>query len=145
MDWSKIRYLVVGSGFFGSVIAERIAADMGQHVVVIEKRNHIGGNSHSELDPTTGIEYHTYGSHIFHTSDPAVWSYINKFSPINSYRHKVLSRYMGKTYQMPINLSTINTFYNVDLNPAEAEAFLNSEIASAKIDTRQILRKKQFR
>jgi len=128
MDLENLKYLVVGAGFFGSVIAERIAEDKGERVVVIDKRNHIGGTSYSESDRETGIEYHRYGSHIFHTSIEDVWKYINKFGKFNSYRHKVLTSYDDKIYQMPINLETINTFYRLSLQPSEAEKFIKSEV-----------------
>lgn len=133
MDLNGLKYLVVGAGFFGAVIAERIAADLGERVLVVEKRPHIGGNSYSEDDPETGIECHLYGSHIFHTSDEAVWRYINRFAGFNAYRHKVLTRYGDRVYLMPINLATINSFYGLDLSPTEAEAFIREEIAKERI------------
>ena len=128
MDLENVKYLVVGAGFFGSVIAERIAEDKGERVVVIDKRDHIGGTSYSESDRETGIEYHRYGSHIFHTSIEDLWKYINRFCQFNSYRHKVLTSYDKKIYQMPINLETINAFYGVSLQPSEAEKFIKSEV-----------------
>lgn len=84
MDLGGAKHLVVGAGFFGAVIAERIANEMGQPVVVIDKRSHIGGNCFSEVEPETGIEYHKYGTHIFHTGNPVVWEYINRFTSFNS-------------------------------------------------------------
>jgi UDP-galactopyranose mutase len=133
MDLNGLQYLVVGAGFFGAVMAERIANDLGQRVLVIDKRNHIGGNSYSAPDPETGIECHCYGSHIFHTAKSNVWEYITRFSEFNSYRHKVLTRYQGRTFSMPINLSTINSLYNLDLTPAEASSFIREESAKAGI------------
>jgi len=133
MDLEHVKYLVVGAGFFGSVIAERIAEDKGERVVVIDKRDHIGGASYSESDRETGIEYHKYGSHIFHTSIEDVWKYINRFDKFNSYRHKVLTTYNSRIYQLPINLETINTFYGVSLKPSEAEKFIQSEIEKENI------------
>ena len=102
---------------------------MKQPVTIIDKRDHIGGNCHSSLDGETGIECHRYGSHIFHTSLPQVWEYINKFGEFTSYQHKVFITYQGKAYTMPINLSTINAFYDKNFRPAEAAAFLEAEIA----------------
>jgi len=121
-------YLIVGAGFFGSVIAERIANDLGSKVLVIDKRSHIGGNCYSEIDAETGIEVHTYGTHIFHTSSRKVWDYITKFTEFNSYHHQVLTTYKNKVYQMPINLETINSFYNLNLKPYEAKEFIKNEI-----------------
>jgi len=133
MNLENLKYLVVGAGFFGSVIAERIAEDKGERVVVLDKRDHIGGASFSEVDRETGIEYHKYGSHIFHTSIKEVWNYINRFCCFNSYRHKVLTKYDEKVYQMPINLETINAFYGTNLKPPEAEDFIKSEIEKENI------------
>jgi UDP-galactopyranose mutase len=86
-------YLIVGAGFFGSVIAERIANDLGSKVLVIDKRSHIGGNCYSEIDAETGIEVHKYATHVFHTSSRKVWDYITKFTEFNSYHHQVLTTY----------------------------------------------------
>lgn len=137
-----LNYLVVGTGFFGAVIAERIATDLGERVVVVEKRHHPGGNSYSEDDPKTGIECHTYGSHIFHTSDEATWKYINRFTSFNNYRHKVLTLYRNKVFQMPVNLSTINAFYGLNLKSYEAEKFITSEIEKDRTDTPRNLEEK---
>lgn len=124
-----MSYLVVGSGIWGAVIAERIASVLNQPVTIIDRRDHIGGNCHSSLDEETGIECHRYGSHIFHTSLPQVWEYLSQFCEFTSYRHKVLITHGGKVYAMPINLFTINAFYGKNFTPSEAEAFLAAEIA----------------
>ena len=133
MNLNDCKYLIVGSGIFGSVIAERIANDIGEHVTIIEKRSHIGGNCYTKTDDKTGIEEHCYGSHIFHTSNTKVWDYINRFCKFNTYRHKVLTRYKGQTYVMPINLSTINMLYGLDLKPFEADSFIKTEADSEGI------------
>ena len=124
-----LKYLVVGAGFFGSVVAERIASDLGERVLVIDKRPHIGGNCHSEIEAASGIEYHTYGSHIFHTADREVWSYLQRFCSLNAYRHKVLTEHDGRVFQMPINLATINEFYGTTFTPEQARRFIAQEIA----------------
>ncbi|MCR5220346.1 MAG: UDP-galactopyranose mutase [bacterium] len=124
-----MQYLVVGAGIWGSVIAERIATVMKQPVTVIDRRDHIGGNCYSSLDEETGIECHRYGSHIFHTSLPEVWEYINQFGEFTSYQHKVFITHKDRVYTMPINLGTINAFYDKNFRPAEAAAFLKEEIA----------------
>jgi len=123
----KTDYLIVGSGFFGSVLAERIANELGKKVTLIERRPHIGGNCYSQQDEETGIEFHKYGTHIFHTNSKKVWSYLNRFTEFNSYYHQVLTTHNGVVYQMPINLETINSFYGVRLKPYEVEAFLKEE------------------
>jgi UDP-galactopyranose mutase len=124
MELKDFSYVVVGSGFSGAVIAERIAGQLGQKVLVIEKRDHIGGNCYSETDAATDIEYHRYGTHIFHTSNERVWNYICRFTAFNNYRHQVLSCHKGRNYQFPINLETINHFYNVNLKPFEVDDFM---------------------
>jgi len=124
IDPASFPYVIVGSGLLGSVLAERIATQLDRRVLVIEKRDHIGGNCYSEEDAETGIEYHRYGTHIFHTSNEKVWTYINRFISFNTYRHQVLTSYKGRMYQFPINLETINTFYNVNLRPFEVDAFM---------------------
>lgn len=128
MNLSGLKYLVVGSGFFGAVIAERIANDLGERVVVLEQRDHIGGNSYSAPDEATGIDCHVYGSHIFHTKSSKVWDYINNFCSFNSYRHKVLTNHRGVVYQMPVNLDTINRFFGTVFSPGEARAFVDEEM-----------------
>ena len=137
MDYKRYKsfdYVLVGAGFFCSVIAERIANDMSKKVLIIEKRNHIGGNCYSEIDKKTGIEYHKYGTHIFHTSDKEVWDYLSNFTSFNSYYHQVLTVYNGQVYQMPINLETINSFYKINLKPFEVDAFLKKEIETESYD-----------
>ena len=129
-----MKYFIIGSGIWGTVIAERIASEMNEQVMVVDKRDHIGGNCHSSLDEETGIECHRYGSHIFHTSLPEVWEYLSLFGEFTSYRHKVLITHGGKVYAMPINLFTINAFYGKNFSPAEAEAFLAAEIARDHIE-----------
>lgn len=128
MDLSGLKYLIVGGGFFGSVLAERIANQLHEKVLVLDKRNHIGGNSYSLDDSETGIHYHLYGTHIFHTSNEKVWKYINQFTEFNSYFHQVLTIHKKKVFQMPINLETINSFYNLNLKPFEVVDFLKLEI-----------------
>jgi len=126
-------YLVVGAGFYGSVIAERIANDLKKTVIIIDKRPHLGGNCYSTIDRETGIEYHPYGPHIFHTSDPKVWEYICQFTDFNSYYHQVLVTHKDRVYQMPFNLDTINAFYGKHLKPSEAKALIQKEIKKTKI------------
>jgi len=126
-------YLIIGAGLFGSVIAERIANELNKKVLIIEKRSHIGGNCYSKQDEDTGIEYHQYGTHIFHTSSPKVWKYITKFTEFNNYHHQVLTSWQNKVYQMPINLETINSFFDLNLKPYEVEDFLAKEIIKENI------------
>jgi len=126
MDISEYSYVIVGSGLLGAVVAECIASQLDQPVLVIEKRDHIGGNCYSVIDAATNIEYHRYGTHIFHTSNEKVWNYIRKFTTFNTYQHRVLSVYKDQNYQFPINLATINQFYRLNLQPYEVDDFMAS-------------------
>lgn len=130
MDISDYSFVVAGSGLLGSVIAERIGNCLNQPVLVIEKRDHIGGNCYSETDASTQIEFHKYGTHIFHTSNEKVWQYVNQFTSFNAYRHQVLASYNNKIYQLPINLETINSFFNVNLKPFEVDEFMLTRTTS---------------
>ena len=123
----KTDFLIVGSGLYGCVIAERISSILKKKVIILEKRNHIGGNCYSEVDKNTGIEYHKYGTHIFHTSIKAVWDYLKDFTKFNSYRHQVLTKYKSKTYQLPINLETINSFFGKNFSPSQARDFVTRQ------------------
>ncbi len=136
LDLNGLKYLIVGAGFYGCTIAERIAEDKKLKVLVVEKRNHIGGNSYSEIEPETGIECHKYGSHIFHTKSSEVWQYLNRFCSFNHYRHKVLSSYKGRMYPIPINLQTINAFYGSCLTPSQAKQMVFAE-AEGKLPEQQ--------
>jgi UDP-galactopyranose mutase len=118
--------LIVGSGFFGSVIAERCANDLGLKVLLLESRDHIGGNCYSYNDEKTNINIHKYGPHIFHTSNEQVWKYINQFTNFNNYKHQCMSRIGKKTYSMPMNLATINQWFKWDLTPQQAKDFFKS-------------------
>jgi UDP-galactopyranose mutase len=133
MAIADYRIVVVGSGFFGSTVANLLATQHDIAVLVLEMRDHIGGNSHSRVDPRTGIEYHAYGSHIFHTPNPDVWEFVNRFSRFNNYRHRVITKHCGRPYTMPINLMTINNFYGTNFTPDEARTFIGDEIARDKI------------
>ncbi len=121
-------FVVVGAGLFGAVFAHEVKK-AGRKVLVIEKRDHIGGNCYSYDDPETGINIHKYGPHIFHTPDKQIWDYVNSFADFNNYRHRVLTTAGGKVYFLPINLKTINKFYNLNLTPDEAAEFLKSKIS----------------
>ncbi|MHA3682853.1 UDP-galactopyranose mutase [Leucobacter sp. HY1908] len=126
--------LVVGSGFFGLTIAERAAA-AGKKVVVIDRRPHIGGNAYSHADPETGIEVHTYGAHLFHTSNETVWEYVNRFTSFTGYQHKVYSNFKGEVYPLPINLGTINQFFRAAYGPDEARALIAKQ--AEEFDTKE--------
>jgi UDP-galactopyranose mutase len=116
--------IVVGAGFYGATIAERVASKLGRKVLVLERRRHIGGNCYSEEDRETGIEYHKYGSHLFHTNSEEVWRYVNRFTSFTNYRHRVLTIHKGQIYTMPINLGTICAFFGRYMTPGQARELI---------------------
>ncbi len=130
----KKNFFIIGAGCFGSTLAHLIATKCNEKVTVVEKRDHIGGNCYSFLDPKTGICCHKYGSHIFHTSSKEVYNFISQFVELNHYRHFVMTRSNGDVYSMPINLRTINKFFKKNFRPHEAKIFLNNKISESHID-----------
>ena len=134
--------VVVGTGLFGLTVAERAAQIFKAKVEMIESRSHIGGNAFSYFDQLTNIEVHKYGSHIFHTSNQKVWDYVNKFTTFTSYRHQVYTRHKNSFHSMPINLSTINSFFGMALNPSEARDLLAKQISEIEILDPQNLEEK---
>jgi len=120
--------VVVGAGLFGLTVAERLAS-AGVRVAVVERRDHLGGNAASYREPTTGIEVHRYGAHLFHTSDERVWAYVNRFTGFTGYVHRVFTVHRGVVYPLPVNLGTINQFFGTALSPAQARALIASQAA----------------
>jgi UDP-galactopyranose mutase len=119
--------IVVGSGIFGLTVAERLTAELGLKVLILERRSSIGGNMESYFDEETGIEVHKYGSHLFHTNNAKVWEYVKTFSEFTNYRHKVLATHNGQFFSLPINLHTICQFYGGLLSPNEARELIESK------------------
>ncbi|HWK93738.1 MAG TPA: UDP-galactopyranose mutase [Luteimicrobium sp.] len=124
-----IDLVVVGSGFFGLTVAERMATEHGARVLVVERRSHIGGNAYSEDEPTTGIEVHRYGAHLFHTSNERVWEYATRFTAFTDYVHRVYTTYRGEVFPLPINLGTINQFFRSAYGPDAARALVREQAA----------------
>ena len=118
--------VVVGSGFYGLTVAERAASE-GARVVVLDRRDHLGGNAWSAPEPSTGIEVHAYGSHIFHTSNERVWAYVNRFSAFNDYRHHVWTVHRGRVYPMPIGMATMTQFFGRQLTPQQARDLVRQQ------------------
>jgi UDP-galactopyranose mutase len=117
-DW-----LIVGAGFAGSVLAERLANDRGERVLVVDKRPHIAGNAFDRYDDA-GILIHEYGPHIFHTNSQAIVDYLSAFTAWRPYEHRVLGQVDGRLVPIPINLDTVNSLYGLDLTSAEMETWL---------------------
>ena len=113
--------LIVGAGFAGGVLAERLA-NMGRKVLIVDKRAHIGGNAFDKFDDA-GILIHPYGPHIFHTNSSEVFDYLSRFTAWRPYQHRVLASVDGQELPIPINLDTVNRMYNLNLSSFELEAF----------------------
>jgi UDP-galactopyranose mutase len=115
--------LVVGAGYAGAVLAERLAAGLGQRVLVIDRRDHIAGNAYDYVDEH-GVRCHRYGPHIFHTQSEKVWRYLSRFTEWRPYEHRVLAAVDGQLLPIPINRTTVNRLYGLDLRTdEEVEAF----------------------
>ena len=106
--------LIVGAGFAGSVLAERLARGSGQRVLVVDKRPHIGGNAYDRYDDA-GLLIHPYGPHIFHTNSAEVFDYLSRFTEWRPYQHRVLASVDGQMVPIPINLDTVNRLYGLNL------------------------------
>ncbi|MGZ8801686.1 MAG: UDP-galactopyranose mutase [Mycobacterium sp.] len=118
---------VVGSGFYGLTIAERVASQLNKRVLVLERRPHIGGNAYSEAEPETGIEVHRYGAHLFHTSNQRVWDYVRQFTEFTGYQHRVFALHNGQAYQFPMGLGLVSQFFGRYFSPDEARALIKEQ------------------
>ena len=121
---NKKRYLVVGAGFSGAVIAEQLSRTGDCNILVIDERTHIGGNCYTERDNETGVMVHKYGPHIFNTDNKEVWDYIQQFCEMVPNINRVKAEYNGNIYSLPVNLHTINQFFGKTFNPREAKEFI---------------------
>ena len=125
----KYDYLIVGSGIFGAIFAYE-ASKKGKKCLVIEKRNHIGGNIYTEK--IEDINVHKYGAHIFHTSDKKIWEYINQFAEFNRYTNSPMARYKNEVYNLPFNMNTFNKLWGV-FTPEEAKSKIEEELSQINI------------
>lgn len=134
MNFAGYDLIVVGSGFYGLTVAERAAATLDKRVLVIERRDHIGGNAYSEQEPETGIEVHRYGAHLFHTSNKRVWDYVNQFTEFTGYQHRVFAMHGGQAYQFPMGLGLLSQFVGRYMSPEDAKAWVAEQ--ASEIDTK---------
>jgi UDP-galactopyranose mutase len=118
-------YLIVGAGYAGSVLAERLASQKNKRVLIVDRRYHIAGNAYDEYD-ASGVLIHLYGPHIFHTNSKEVFDYLSQFTQWRNYQHRVLASVDGKLVPIPINLDTVNTLYGLNLTSFELEEFFES-------------------
>ena len=116
-------FLIVGAGLSGAVLAERLANQEGKKVLIVDKRNHIGGNTFDYFN-SDGVLVHKYGPHIFHTNSPDVFNYLGKFTEWRPYEHRVLANVDGMMVPIPINMNTINALYGLNLSCDEVSNFL---------------------
>jgi UDP-galactopyranose mutase len=119
-------YLIVGAGFAGAVLAERLASQLGKKVLIIDKRPHVAGNAYDRHDEA-GVLIHEYGPHIFHTNSARIFEYLSQFTKWRPYEHRVLASVDGKLVPFPINVDTVNALYGTSMTEAEVEAFYKSK------------------
>lgn len=120
------KIVIVGAGLSGAVIGRELAL-AGHKVEILDARDHIAGNCHTERDADTGVMVHVYGPHIFHTDDAEVWDYVNGFQTFMPYKNRVKTTSKSQVYSLPVNLHTINQFFGKTLRPAEARAFIEEQ------------------
>ena len=125
----KYDCLIVGAGLYGATVAQRLR-EKGKNVLVLEKRDHIGGNVYTE--EIEGIQVHRYGAHIFHTNDRRVWDYVNRFADFNRYTNSPVANYRGELFSLPFNMYTFNKMWGV-VTPQEAEEKIAEQRAAAGI------------
>lgn len=114
--------LIAGAGLAGCVLAERLARDLGQHVLLVDGRSHIGGNAHDGYNED-GLLVQKYGPHIFHTTEKNVWDYLSQFTEWNGYVHRVLARVKGKTVSLPVNLDTMERLFDRPFTAEQLKAY----------------------
>lgn len=119
-------YLIVGAGFAGSVLAERLASQLDQSVLICDKRPHVGGNAYDRYD-AAGVLIHQYGPHIFHTASARIFEYLSRFTAFRPYEHRVLASVDGQLVPFPINLTTLERLYRRSFTPEQAEAFFRAQ------------------
>lgn len=120
------RFLIIGAGFSGAVLAHELAKNMDCHIDVWEEREHIAGNCHTSRDGETGIMVHRYGPHIFNTDKKEIWDYVNSFTEFRPYVHRVKAMYNGEVFSFPVNLYTLNQLFKKTFSPATARDFLKT-------------------
>ncbi|MBO9445974.1 UDP-galactopyranose mutase [Ruegeria sp. R14_0] len=140
----EMRFLMVGAGLSGAVIGRELA-EQGHDVTVVDSRDHIGGNCHTERDADTGVMVHVYGPHIFHTDDKEVWQYVNRYANFLPYKNRVKTTSQGQVYSLPVNLHTINQFFGKTMRPDEAHAFITQEQADTSITDPQSFEEQALR
>jgi UDP-galactopyranose mutase len=132
--FAAFDHLIVGAGFAGAVLAERLASQLDRRVLVVDRRPHVGGNAHDRYDDA-GILVHPYGPHIFHTNSADVFEYLSKFTRWRPYEHRVLASVDGQLVPMPINLDTVNRLYGLALDATQLAAWFESVAETREVRT----------
>jgi UDP-galactopyranose mutase len=145
----NMKLLMVGAGLSGAVIGRHLA-EAGYDITVVDARDHIGGNCHTERDADTGVMVHIYGPHIFHTDDAEVWDYVNTYETFLPYKNRVKTTSVDPkgqrgVFSLPVNLHTINQFFGKTLRPEEAHAFITEEQADTSITDPQTFEEQAMR
>lgn len=138
------KILIVGAGLSGAVIGRHLA-QAGYEITIVDSRDHIGGNCHTERDADTGVMVHVYGPHIFHTDDEEVWNYVNEFETFMPYKNRVKTTSKGQVFSLPVNLHTINQFFGKSMRPDEARSFIIEEQADTSIADPQTFEEQAMR
>jgi UDP-galactopyranose mutase len=120
------RFLIIGAGFSGAVLAHELTKNSDCHIDIWEERNHVAGNCHTSTDEETGIMVHRYGPHIFNTDKKEIWNYVNSFTEFYPYVHRVKAIFNGDVYNFPVNLLTLNQFFKTTFTPKSAREFLQA-------------------
>jgi UDP-galactopyranose mutase len=118
------RFLIVGAGFSGAVLANQLAKQLDCTIDVWDERSHVAGNCHTKRDPQTNVMVHEYGPHIFNTDKKEIWDFVNSFVEFKPFINRVKANYKGNIYSLPVNLHTINQFFNKTFGPVEAREFI---------------------
>jgi UDP-galactopyranose mutase len=121
------KYLIIGAGFSGAVLANQLCKNIDCVIDVWDEREHVAGNCHTKRDEATGVMVHEYGPHIFNTDKKEIWDFVNSFVEFKPFINRVKARYNNNVYSLPINLHTINQFFNQSFNPSEAKAFIATQ------------------
>ena len=128
------KYLIIGAGFSGTVLANQLAQHSACSIDIWDERDHIAGNCHTQRDEQTGIMVHQYGPHIFNTDRKEIWDFVNSLVEFRPYVHRVKAMSNGKVYSLPVNLHTINQLFGRSFTPGEAKAFLETLADSSITD-----------
>jgi len=136
--------LMVGAGLSGAVIGRHLA-EAGYDVTILDSRPHVAGNCHTERDADSGVMVHIYGPHIFHTDDEEVWEYVNAHTRFMPYKNRVKTTSRGQVFSLPVNLHTINQFFDKTMRPDEARAFITDEQADTSITDPQTFEEQAMR